>query len=67
MGQGGINPISYGLLLDKYFILSKGNFNQNKRLNILAMGYVIDKLWPQGVYPAYPTGLLFCTKTLLPL
>ena len=23
----GINPISYGWLLDKYFVLSKGNFN----------------------------------------
>ena len=35
----GINLISYGRLLDKYFILSKGNFNQNKRLKTPAMGY----------------------------
>ena len=27
-----INPISYGWLLDKYFILSKSNFKQNKML-----------------------------------
>ena len=29
--------------------------------------YVIDKLRPRGVYQAYPTALLFRTKTLLPL
>ena len=33
------NPISHGWLLDKYFILSKGNFKQNKTLKNLAMGY----------------------------
>ena len=27
------------LILDKYFILSKGNFKQNKTLKNLAMGY----------------------------
>ena len=30
---------SYGWLLDKYFILSKGNFKQNKTLRNLVMGY----------------------------
>ena len=35
----GINTISHGWLLDKYFILSKGNFKQNKTLKNLAMGY----------------------------
>ena len=35
----GINPISHGWLLNKYFILSKGNFKQNKTLKNLAMGY----------------------------
>ena len=35
----GINPISYGWLLGKYFILSKGNFKQNKALKNLAVGY----------------------------
>ena len=35
----GINPISHGWLLDKYFILSKGNFKQNKTLKNLVMGY----------------------------
>ena len=37
--ETGINPISHGWFLDKYFILSKGNFNQNKTLKSLAMGY----------------------------
>ena len=31
--------ISHGWLLHKYFILSKGNFKQNKTLKNLAMGY----------------------------
>ena len=35
----GINPISHGWLLDKYFILSKGNFKQNKTLKNMAIGY----------------------------
>ena len=35
----GINPISHGWLLDKYFILLKGNFKQNKTLKNLAVGY----------------------------
>ena len=30
---------THGWLLDKYFILSKGNFKQNKTLKNLAMGY----------------------------
>ena len=34
-----INPIWHGSFLDKYFILSKGNFKQNKTLKNLAMGY----------------------------
>ena len=34
-----INPISHGWLLDKYFILSKGNLKQTKTLKNLAMGY----------------------------
>ena len=35
----GINPISHGWLLDKYFILSKSNFKRNETLKSLAMGY----------------------------
>ena len=31
--------IWYGWLLNKYFILSKGNFNQHKSLKSPAMGY----------------------------
>ena len=34
-----VNPVSHSWLLDKYFILLKGNFKQNKMLNNLAMGY----------------------------
>ena len=34
-------------LLDKYFILSKGNFNKNKRLNILAMGQI--EIYPMAI------------------
>ena len=35
----GIYDKSHIWLLDKYFILSKGNFKQNKTLKNLAMGY----------------------------
>ena len=34
-----IYEMSHGWLLDKYFILSKGNFGKNKRLKNLVMGY----------------------------
>ena len=34
----GINPIFYDWLLDKYFILLKSNFSQNKTLKSLAIG-----------------------------
>ena len=35
----GMNSKSHSWLLDKYFILSKGNFIQNKRITNLTMGY----------------------------
>ena len=35
----GINPISHGGLMDKYFILLKGYSKQNNTLKHLAMGY----------------------------
>ena len=44
----GINLISHGWLLDKYFILSKGNFKRNKTLKSLVMGYGEFIQWPSA-------------------
>ena len=38
----GINPISHGWLLNKHFILSKGNSKQNKTVKIWP--------WDMGIY-----------------
>ena len=46
--------------------VNKDNLNNvTEKFNRIV--YVIDKLWPRGVYQAYPTAHLFRTKTLLPL
>ena len=46
----------HGWLLDEYFILSKGNFKQNKTSKNLAMGYgnLSNGIWEfmgMGIYP----------------